>query len=233
MSMQGRSSSRQECALLAIAYGSASLCDAEASTGYRPFASDLDSAYERAARTARTWALMTLAIGVLLTGVLLWAAWRIAFELGLQPRGPAISQQGSPPISEQAVPGEQAAWLIRRFISQVRSVPSDATVLSRDFLDAYHYVDAGSAATLNEYARDADPYSILLDDARVVVDVAEVSRTSMDMFRVDWVERRYSDGQFVAQEFWQASLATLVGTPTDANPLGIYFHIIDWSAGYE
>jgi type IV secretory pathway TrbF-like protein len=126
----------------------------------------------------------------------------------------------------------QIAWLLTRFITQVRGVPADSFVLSQNFLDAYHYATDQGAVALNEYARDNDPYAKMIGRAQVEVDVSSVTRTSDDNFRIAWIERHYSQGSLAESEHWDAQLTVLVRTPSleeKTNPLGIYVRGIDWS----
>jgi type IV secretion system protein VirB5 len=128
----------------------------------------------------------------------------------------------------------QIAWLLSRFITQVRSIPADSFVLSQNFLDAYHYATDNGAVALNEYARDEDPYTRMIGNARVEVAVSSVTRASGDSFRIAWIERHYTQGAPAESQRWNAFLTVLVTTPSDAtrekmNPFGIYVHAIDWS----
>jgi type IV secretion system protein VirB5 len=128
----------------------------------------------------------------------------------------------------------QIAWLLTRFITQVRSIPSDSFVLSQNFLDAYHYVADRGAIVLNEYARDNDPYAQMSGNARIEVEVSSVARTSDDGFRVAWIERHYAENALAESQRWNAFLTVRVTTPSDetrdkTNPFGIYVHAIDWS----
>jgi type IV secretion system protein TrbF len=127
----------------------------------------------------------------------------------------------------------QIAWLLTRFITQVRSVPGDSFVLSQNFLDAYHYVTDRGAVVLNEYARDNDPYGRMIGNARVEVEVSSVSRISDDGFRIAWIERHYASSALADSQRWNASL-TVRTTRSDiaqdtTNPFGVYVHAIDWS----
>jgi len=127
----------------------------------------------------------------------------------------------------------QIAWYLAHLLTEVRSVPADPIVLRQNWLDAYNYVTDKGALALNDYAREADPFS-KIGKAQVSVDVASVIRASADSFRVEWVERRYVEGALAATERWSAILTITIDTPTDAdrlkkNPLGIYVNALNWS----
>jgi type IV secretory pathway TrbF-like protein len=150
------------------------------------------------------------------------------------PHNASATRTLAPVTSDLSATDPQIAWLLTRFITQVRSIPADSFVLSQSFLDAYHYATDNGAVALNEYARDNDPYARMLGKGQIQVDVSSVTRTSDDNFRVDWVERHYSEGALAKSERWNANLTIQLRTPSVAlgektNPLGIYVHAINWS----
>jgi type IV secretory pathway TrbF-like protein len=150
------------------------------------------------------------------------------------PHNATPTQAPAPATSDLSPTDPQIAWLLSRFITQVRSIPADSFVLSQNFLDAYHYAADKGAIALNEYARDNDPYAKMIGKARVEVAVSSVTRASDDGFRIAWIERHYTEGALSESQRWYALLTVLVTTPSDAtrekaNPLGIYVQAIDWS----
>jgi len=147
----------------------------------------------------------------------------------------ATRTQALAPVTSDLSPTDpQIAWLLSRFITQVRSIPADSFVLSQNFLDAYHYATDKGVVVLNEYARDNDPYTKLIGNSRVEVEVSSVTRASDDSFRIAWVERHYTKDALAESRPWNARLTVRVTAPPDAtrekaNPFGIYIHAIDWS----
>lgn len=150
------------------------------------------------------------------------------------PNNATSTETLTPATSNLSPTDPQIAWLLSRFITQVRSIPADSFVLSQNFLDAYHYATDKGAVALNEYARDNDPYTRMINNTRVEVEVSSVTRASDDSFRIAWIERHYTEGALAESQPWNALITVLVTTPSDAtrektNPLGIYVHAIDWS----
>ena len=143
------------------------------------------------------------------------------------------AQAVAPAIAGYQPTDPQIAWYLAHFIEEVRGVPDDPVVLRQNWLDAYNYVTDKGALALSDYARTADPFS-LIGHVQVSVEVASVIRASADSFQVDWIERRYVDDALAATERWSAILTVVVQAPTDAdrlrkNPLGIYVRALDWS----
>jgi type IV secretion system protein VirB5 len=143
------------------------------------------------------------------------------------------AQAVAPATADYRPSDPQIAWHLAHFIEDVRSIPADPIVLRQNWLDAYNYVTDKGARALNDYARNADPFS-KMGKTEVSVEVSSVIRASDDSFRVGWVERRYVDDALASTERWSAILTIVVQTPTDAdrlksNPLGIYVHALNWS----
>jgi len=150
------------------------------------------------------------------------AAWETA----------SSSQPASQPdAARYALTQPQIRWLLARFITQARSVPADAQVLSRDFLDAYHYAVGGAAVALNAYARDEQPYARMLAHERSEVDVSSIASDGPDRFEVAWTETRYADDAPVAVEYWHATLelGAVDEAATAGNPFDFYVRDVVWS----
>lgn len=186
---------------------------------------------------ARNWRLMAfagMALATAATGGLIWQGQRSA----ITPWVVEVDKLGQAQVIAPAVAGYKAtdpqiAWHLARFIEQVRSIPADPVVLRQNWLAAYDYATDKGALALNDHARTSDPFAAV-GQAQVAVDVSSVVRASPDSFRVEWVERRYQDGQFAVAERWNAILTVVQQPPRDAeqlrkNPLGVFVHTLSWS----
>ena len=128
----------------------------------------------------------------------------------------------------------QIAYFLARFVSNVRSLSVDPIVVRANWLDALNYVIDRGAQTLNDYARDADPFTKIGVRA-ITVEVIYVVRASGDSFEIRWREQTYQDGTIVKTETF-TSVATIILSfrPTDEsmskNPLGLYIRALNWSA---
>jgi type IV secretion system protein VirB5 len=127
----------------------------------------------------------------------------------------------------------QIAFHLARFIEQVRTIAADPIVVRQNWLRAYDFTTDKGALTLNDYARNNDPFA-QIGKVQVAVDVSSVIRATPDSFRVAWTERRYQDGSLAETSRWSAILTIVVQPPRtpDAlrkNPLGIFVTAINWS----
>jgi type IV secretion system protein VirB5 len=186
---------------------------------------------------SKNWRIAFFAMLVLNGGFASGLVWQSAHG-SITPWVVEVDKLGQANVVAEAAPDyrptdPQIAWYLAHFITEVRSIPADPIVLRQNWLEAYNYVTDKGALALNDYAREADPFS-KIGKAQVSVDVASVIRASADSFRVEWVERRYVEGALAATERWSAILTITIETPADAdrlkkNPLGIYVNALNWS----
>ena len=118
-------------------------------------------------------------------------------------------------------------------IAVQRSVGVDPIIVRQDWLKAYDFVTDRAAVTLNEYARDNDPFAKVGRET-VAVEVTSVVRASDSSFQVRWLERIFEGGALKDTK-WLTGLFSIVIRPPRTveavrkNPLGIYVHSFNWS----
>lgn len=127
----------------------------------------------------------------------------------------------------------QIAYQLAGFIKNVRSVSIDPIVVRENWLEAYNYTTDKASLTLNDYARDNDPFSDV-GKRSVSIDIASIVRSSDDSFDVRWRETTYLSGVQQGQDTYTAVLSIIIDLPRDEatlhrNPLGVYVHGINWS----
>ena len=170
-------------------------------------------------------ASFALACGLAL-GTLPAQAGVAGWETASSPQAVSQSEVAPSPLAQP-----QIRWLLARFITQARSVPADAHVLSRDFLDAYHYAVGAAAVALNAYARDERPYARMLAHERNEVEVSSIASDGEGRFEVAWTETRYAGDALVAVEYWHATLE--LGAADEAaaagNPFDFYVRDVVWT----
>ena len=138
------------------------------------------------------------------------------------------------PAAETYTPSDaHVAFHLSRFVDHVRALSIDPVVVRQNWLKAYDFVTDKAAITLNEYAREIDPFS-RVGRQTVAVEVTSVVRASVTSFQVRWLERTFEGGA-VRDTKRLTGLFSIVITPprtVDAvrkNPLGIYVHAFNWS----
>jgi type IV secretory pathway TrbF-like protein len=139
----------------------------------------------------------------------------------------------APAIQNYKPTDGQIAWHLGRFISQVRSVPTDPVLVKRNWLDAYDFATDRAALFLNDYARSNDPFADI-GQRSVSVQVTSVVRASDTSFQIKWTESIYERGSLAKTERWTAMLTTVMQPPRTAdalrkNPLGLFVNAVDWS----
>ena len=206
-------------------------------TPYQSAAQVWDERIGSARVQAKNWRFMAfgcLTLALLMAGGLVW---RSAQSI-VTPYVIEVDQSGQVrAVGEAATPyrpaDAQIAHHLARFVTDVRSLSIDPIVVRQNWLEAYDYTTDKGAATLNDYARVADPFS-RIGQHSVTVAVNSVVRASDASFQVRWTERRYVNGAAAGLEHWTAVLSTVLQPPRTEerlrkNPLGIYVNGLSWS----
>ena len=206
-------------------------------TPYQKAAQVWDERIGSARVQARNWrlaALGSLAISGLLAGGLIWQSTRsIVAPYVVEVNAEGAVRAVGPAFEDYKPSDAQIAYSLANFIRNVRSVSIDPIVVRQNWLKAYDYATDRAAATLNDYARENDPFA---DVGRksVAVEIVSVVRSSDDTFEVRWREEAYRNGKFNAAKSFTAMLSIVIERPRDVetlhrNPLGVYVHGLNWS----
>ena len=206
-------------------------------TPYQKAAQVWDERIGSARAQAHSWrlvALSCLAISLLLAVGLLWlhrSSAAVPFVVEIDGNG-TVRAVG--PAVESYKPSDaQIAYTLARFIENVRSLSIDPVVVRQNWLRAYDFATERASVTLNEYARENDPFANV-GRITVAVEVQSVVRASDTSFQMRWTERSYENGATKDTKRWTAVLSLLIAPPRTAelirkNPLGIYVNSFNWS----
>ncbi|AMY71230.1 conjugal transfer protein TrbF [Frigidibacter mobilis] len=206
-------------------------------TPYQKAAQVWDERIGSARVQARNWRYMAFGCLILSAGFASALVWQSArgtvVPWVVQVDSLGQSQAVAPATADYRPTDPQIAFLLGRFIEQVRAIPADAIIVRQNWLRAYEFTTDRGAAALNEHARTNDPFT-RVGRQQVAVEVSSVIRASPDSFRVAWTERHFESGQLSTTERWTAILTIVIQAPRDAerlraNPLGIYVNAISWS----
>lgn len=186
---------------------------------------------------AKNWRLMafgclTLAGG--LSGALVWQS----LQSRVVPYVVAVDRLGEArAVSEAEVayrPSDpQVAWVLSKFIQNVRGASLDPVLMRRGWLEAYDFATRRGAQFLSDHARSSGALT-RVGERTVSVQVTSVVRASDKSFQVKWSETAFERGSQAGSSRWTAILTIVEKPPRDAdtlrkNPLGIYVDAIDWS----
>jgi len=206
-------------------------------TPYQKAAQVWDERIGSARVQAYNWRLMALGslmLSLILAAILLWvgrSGSTTPYIVEVDPHGGA---RAVGPAAEAYKPSDaQIAFHLARFVDNVRSLSIDPVVVRQNWLKAYDFVTDRAAVTLNEYARDNDPFAKVGRET-VGVEVTSVVRASDSSFQVRWLERIFEGGALKDTK-WLTGLFSIVISPPKTveavrkNPLGIYIHAFNWS----
>lgn len=206
-------------------------------TPYQRAAQAWDDRIGSARVQASNWriaALGSLALSFLLGGGLVWQSTQsivTPYVVELSTNG-AVRAVG--PAAERYEPSDaQIAYHLAEFIRNARGVSIDPVVVRQNWLAAYAYATDKASATLNEYAREHDPFAEI-GKRSISIDVSSVVRSSDDSFNLRWRETAFRGGAEISRDYWTATLSVISDPPRDTdtlhrNPLGLYVHGINWS----
>jgi type IV secretion system protein VirB5 len=209
----------------------------EPETPYQKAAQVWDERIGSARVQAKNWRLMafgclTLALG--LSAGVIWQAGRST----VTPYVVEVDRLGEVrevgPATETYSPSDaQIAWHLARFIENVRALSIDPIVVRQNWLSAYDYATSEAANTLNDFARDSDPFG-KVGKKTVTIEVSSVVRSSPGSFDVRWREEEFENGSRAAITRHRAVLTVILKPPRTEealrkNPLGIYVQAVNWS----
>ena len=205
-------------------------------TPYQKAAQVWDERLGAARVQAHNWRLMalgSLVLSLLLAALLLWIgrSASVPYIVEVDPRGGA---RAVGPAAEAYKPNDaQIAFHLARFVDNVRALSIDPVVVRQNWLKAYDFVTDRAAVTLNEYARENDPFARVGRET-VAVEVTSVVRASDSSFQVRWLERTFEGGAFKDTKRLTGLFSIIITPPKTVeavrkNPLGIYVHTVNWS----
>ena len=132
-------------------------------------------------------------------------------------------------------PGDAATeFFLGQFVSQIRSIPTDAIIMRNNYLGAYNFLTPKGANTLNAYAKEWDPFKQLGKKA-VAVEVSSAVKMSDNSFQLNWTEQEFSsNGTPTPRQSYTGIFNVVFKTPKDekllrVNPLGIFIEFFNIS----
>ena len=210
-------------------------------TPYQKAAQVWDERIGSARVQARNWRLLAFGCLGLVGGLSLQLAMlsttsRVTPYVVEVERGGAI-RAVAPAVESYEPSDAQIAAELARFIEHVRGVSIDPVVVKQSWLKAYDYATDRAAQTLNDYARENDPFA-KIGQRSVSVEITSVVRASPTSFQLRWREKAFENGAVAGTQSFTGVLTIVSKPPRDAatlraNPLGIYINAINWSRELE
>ena len=210
-------------------------------TPYQKAAQVWDERLGSARVQARNWRLLAFGCLALVGGLSLQLAVlsttsRVTPYVVEVERGGAI-RAVAPAVEFYEPSDAQIAAELARFIEHVRGVSTDPVMVKQSWLKAYDYATDRAAQTLNDYARENDPFA-KIGQRSVSVEITSVVRASPTSFQLRWREKAFENGAVAGTQSFTGVLTIVSKPPRDAatlraNPLGIYVNAINWSRELE
>ena len=206
-------------------------------TPYQKAAQKWDERIGSARVQAANWRLMalgSLVVSLIMAALLLWygrAGSAVPYIVEIDKQGGA---RPVGPATEIYKPSDaQIAFHLARVVENVRSLSIDPVVVRQNWLRAYDFVTDRAAVTLNEYARDNDPFAKVGRET-VAIEVTSVVRASDNSFQIRWLEKTFKDGVPHSTNRLTGIFSIIITPPRTVdlvrkNPLGIYVHAFNWS----
>lgn len=206
-------------------------------TPYQKAAQTWDDRIGSARVQAHNWRLMalgSLALSLIMAAILVWlgrsnATIPYIVEIDRQGGARAVG-----PATETYKPSDaQIAFHLARFVENVRALSIDPVVVRQNWLKAYDFVTDRAAVTLNDYARENDPFAKVGRET-IAIEVTSVVRASESSFQVRWLEKSFDAGVPKSTTRLTGIFSIIVTPPRTVdqvrkNPLGIYVHAFNWS----
>jgi len=134
---------------------------------------------------------------------------------------------------EAAAPSDaEIAYVLARFVTNVRSLSIDPVIVRANWIDALDHVTARGARMLNSYALGESPFT-KIGRRTVTIAVTKVVRAAEDAFEIHWEERILETGMPVRRERFTGAVSILFISPStprliSKNPLGLYVDSFTW-----
>jgi type IV secretion system protein VirB5 len=195
---------------------------------------EYDDRYERLAKNAVAWKQAAFSMLLLLsvaTVVVLWMAQTVKvvpFVVQVDRHGYEIAVQ---PAEAQEVTDDRVVMArIADFISNTRSVYSDAAAMMTFIEKAYNSVESSSPALrkLDAWFRENNPFAQRDTVISVIVEsVLRASPESNATWQAEWTEKTYDKGMPKNEKFFKGTFVVEFHAPTSIseimkNPLGIF-----------
>jgi type IV secretion system protein VirB5 len=195
---------------------------------------EYDDRYERLAKNAAAWKRTAFSMLLLLsvsTAVVLWMAQTVKvvpFVVQVDRHGYEIAVQ--PAEAHEVTDDRVVMARLADFISNTRSIYSDATAMMTFIEKAYNSVESTSPALrkLDAWFRENNPFA--QRDTVVSVTVQSVLRASPESdttWQAEWSEKTYDRGMPKTEKFYKGTFVIEFHTPSSIadvmkNPLGVF-----------
>jgi len=189
---------------------------------------------------AANWRLMAMGTSLIALTLAAGITW-LASQSHVTPYVVEVDRLGAvqavqPASAEYKPTDAQIAWFLSRFVTDVRSLPTDPVLVRQNWLDAYAFAADNAVIFLNAQARANDPFAGI-GQRSVTVSITSVVRASPTAFQVKWQEQAFEHGAPSGLKHWTAILTIQQSLPKREdvlrkNPIGLYVTELAWSEDF-
>lgn len=136
-------------------------------------------------------------------------------------------------IDRRSAPSDpEIAYLLDRFVRNIRSLSTDAIVVRSSWLEAFDFVTDRAARALTEEIRSTNPFSNI-GTRPVIAQITSVQRVFGNTFEIRWNEQSYAKDRLIVTEHFigriTAILETVQNGARQTNPFGLRIDAFEWS----
>jgi type IV secretion system protein VirB5 len=130
------------------------------------------------------------------------------------------------------VPDSAVFYQVRKFITNIRSIPVDPYVLNTNILECYAMATSSYEQILTRNLRANSPFP-LVGKIRRSVEIESALRITGSSYQVDWYETVSESGGSPSRVKMRALITVRLITPEPSfikdNPLGIFIEACEWT----
>ncbi|MGH7577028.1 MAG: VirB8/TrbF family protein [Longimicrobiales bacterium] len=203
--------------------------------------SNFEGLFRGQAKEKHAWKFASL-VELAIIGTLVVAYVQLASTSRVVPYVVEVDRLGQAAAFGPAEPlpkTDRRVWVreLSVLIRNLRSITPDPALQVQMIEDAYAFLDASAAKTLNEYFADPEhnPRVLGREKARAVEINSVLPVPNSDSWKVQWTEtERSRTGSLIQRRGWEAYLTVKQVVPETAeairvNPLGLYVTAINWT----
>ena len=155
----------------------------------------------------------------------------IPVMVNVLPSGEA-SYLGEVKQGEFQVPEAAIFYQVRKFIANLRTIPTDPYVLNSNILECYAMITSSYEAVFTSNLRANSPFP-MVGKVRRSVEIETAIHITGNSYQIDWIESTFESGGNPARSRMRALVTVRLITPDPSfiksNPLGIFIEACEWT----
>jgi type IV secretion system protein VirB5 len=130
------------------------------------------------------------------------------------------------------VPEAAIFYQVRKFITNIRTIPVDPYVLDSNILECYAMITSSYEQIFTPSLRANSPFQ-LVGKIRRSIEIESSLRITGNSYQVDWIESTFESGGNPSKVKMRALVTVRLITPDPSfikdNPLGIFIEACEWT----